>query len=273
MATKTQKDPNAMSFLDHLEVLRSHLIRSSIAILVGMIAAFIGVEYLFDGIILAPLDPHFATYSWICKFTTALGGATFCDTSWSIPLKNIQFMGEFTMHMQISLIAGIIVAFPYIIWELWRFVRPGLHERERKNGGLIIFFVAGLFFLGVLFGYYILSPLSVQFFGTYSISDTFATEATPQSYVSLVTTLTLATGLIFELPVLAYFFSSIGLLTPEWMKKYRRHAIVVVLIFAAIITPPDVYSQVLVAIPVMFLYQISIVISSRVNRRRNSRTA
>lgn len=269
MATNSKKDPNAMSFLDHLEVLRSHLIRSSIAVLVGMVAAFIGVDILFDGVILAPLDPNFATYALICDFTTALGGDTFCDTSWSIPLENIEFMGEFTMHMQISLITGIIVAFPYIIWEMWRFVKPGLHEKEKKNGGLIIFFVAGLFFLGVLFGYFLLAPLSVQFFGTYSISDTFTTTATPQSYVSLVTTLTLATGLIFELPVLAYFFSSIGLLTPDWMRKYRRHAIVVVLIFAAIITPPDVYSQVLVAIPVMLLYQVSIVISSRVNQRRN----
>lgn len=262
-----------MSFLDHLDELRKHLIRSSIAVLIGTVVAFIGTGFLFDEIIFAPLDPHFVTYGWICEITQMVGGNSFCDTNWNIPLTNIVFMGEFTMQMQASLISGIILAFPYIVWEMWRFIKPGLHERERKNGSSIIFFVALLFFLGILFGYFVLAPLSVQFFGTYDISETFSTNPTPQSYVSLITSLTLATGLIFELPVLVYFFSSIGLLTPDWMRKYRRHAIVVVLIFAAVITPPDVISQVLVAIPVMLLYQISISVSSRVNKRRNKKTA
>lgn len=272
MAAKSKKDPNAMSFLDHLEELRWHIVRSGIAVLVGAVVAFIFVDVLFDGIILAPLHADFYSYLKICELSQLAGGSSFCFDEMNIPIQSTKYTGLFMMHMNASIVAGIIIAFPYIVYELWRFIKPGLHERERKNGSIIIFFTAFLFLFGVLFGYYVLSPLSVQFFGTYQLSDMIEYRPELSSYVSLITMMTLATGLLFELPVMVYFFSSIGLLTPEWMRKYRRHAIVVVLIFAAIITPPDVLSQVLVAIPVMGLYQISIAVSARVQKRRKART-
>ncbi|KAB2807325.1 twin-arginine translocase subunit TatC [Phaeocystidibacter luteus] len=270
---KTKKDPNAMSFLDHLEELRWHLLRATIAILVGAVVAFIWTDILFDVILFGPKSPDFITYQGICWLSTQLGGDTFCFTEMPFEIINTDMAGQFSMHMWASIVAGIIIAFPYIIWEMWRFIKPGLHSNEKKNGGSTILITALLFLLGVGFGYYVISPLSVQFFGTYTVSSDVENTIRLGSYVSLVTTITLATGLLFELPVIVYFLSSLGILTPDWMRKYRRHAIVVVLVFAAVITPPDPMSQVLVAIPIMILYQISISVSSRVLRRRNAKTA
>lgn len=270
MAAKTEKDPNAMSFLDHLEELRWHLVRASIAILVGTVLAFIFKDILFDDILFAARRADFITYTTICQISQLVGGDTFCFTEMPFEIINTDMAGQFSMHMMASLVAGLILGFPYLIYEVWKFIKPGLHESERKNGFMVIFVSGLLFMLGVAFGYWVISPLSVQFFGTYTVSAEVENTIRLGSYISLVTTITLAAGVLFELPVLVYFFSSIGLLTPEWMRKYRRHAIVVVLIFAAVITPPDPMSQVMVAIPIMILYQISISVSSRVVRRKNA---
>ncbi|KAB2817233.1 MAG: twin-arginine translocase subunit TatC [Bacteroidetes bacterium] len=270
MASTSNQDKNEMSFLDHLEELRWHLVRAAIAILVFAIAAFAFKSFIFNEVIFGPKTPGFWTYEQICNLSSMMGGDTFCFDEMPFILINTEMSGQFSTHMWVSIVAGIIVAFPYVVFEMWRFVKPGLHENERKNGSKVIFFTALLFIMGVLFGYYLIAPLSVQFFGTYTVDPSVANQIRLSSYISMVTSTTLASGLLFELPVLAYFFSVIGLLTPEWMRKYRRHAVIVVLVLSAIITPPDILSQILVTVPIMILYEVSISLSSRVNKRKKA---
>lgn len=260
-----------MSFLQHLEELRWHLVRSTIAILVGAILAFVFKNIIFDVIIFGPKDANFWTYRMICELSQSMGGNTFCFSEMPFELLNTQMSGQFAMHMWVSLIAGVIIAFPYIVFEFWRFLSPGLHQHERSNTRITGFFASLLFFVGVLFGYYLITPLSVQFLGTYTVSDQVKNLIDLGSYISLVSSVTLASGLIFELPIAVYFLSKLGLLTPEWMRNYRKHALVVILIVSAIITPPDIMSQVLVTIPVMGLYEVSIHVSRLVQKKQTDK--
>ncbi|MGC6428980.1 MAG: twin-arginine translocase subunit TatC [Flavobacteriales bacterium] len=252
------------SFLDHLEVLRWHLIRSAIAIVLGAIIAFVNPHILFDQIIFASKDPSFATYQWLCWISRSLSlGDTFCILEMPFTLMNINMSGQFSTHIISSLVAGLIISFPYVFWELWRFIKPALHQGEQKFSRGIVFYTSFLFILGVLFGYYFVAPLSVQFLGNYQISAQVANQINLNSFISTVTTVCLANGLIFQLPVLVYFLSKLGLITPDFLRKYRRHALVCLLLLAAIITPPDIMSQIMVTFPLMILYEISIKISSR----------
>jgi sec-independent protein translocase protein TatC len=172
--------------------------------------------------------------------------------------------GQFTTHILASLIAGLVLGFPYLVWELWRFIKPGLSSKEIKNTRGLVFFVSILFAIGITFGYYIISPLSVNFFLTYQISDSVTSIPTLSTYISTVITVVLASGFIFELPVAVYFLTKAGIVSPELLKKYRRHFFVAALILAAIITPPDVFSQLLVCLPLVILYEISIFLSGRI---------
>ena len=258
-----------MSFLQHLEVLRWHLVRSTVAILLGASVAFLSKHILFDVIIFGPKQPDFVTYRMFCEFTTWLTGTgLMCLTEMPFEILNTKMAGQFSTHIWVSLIAGFIIAFPYVIWEVWRFVKPGLHDTEKKYSRGILFFASILFLLGVLFGYYLISPLSVQFLGTYTVSSDVTNFIDLNSFISTVSTVTLATGLIFELPIIVYFLAKLGLLTPEWMKTYRKHAFVVILVLSAIITPPDISSQVLVCLPIVGLYEISIKICARVVKKQ-----
>lgn len=264
-----KNEKGEMSFLQHLEVLRWHLVRSSLAIVIGATAAFIAKGILFDVIIFGPRQPDFWTYRMFCMASRALHtGELFCMDEMPFDLLNTKMAGQFSTHIWVSLIAGFILAFPYVMWEVWRFVKPGLHEKERKNSRWLVFFTSLLFIMGVLFGYYLIAPLSVQFLGTYTVSREVTNFIDLVSYITTVSTVTLATGLIFELPVVVYFLSKAGLLTPQWMRTYRRHAFVMILIISAIITPPDISSQVLVSLPIVLLYELSIRISARVVRRQ-----
>ncbi len=269
-----------MSFLEHLEVLRWHLVRSTAAILFFAILCFIGKGILFDVIIFGPKDPNFVTYRLFCEFSRSLGiTELFCMDEMPFAILNTRMAGQFSTHVWVSLIAGFILAFPYVLYEVWRFVKPGLHRSERKYSRGIIFFASLLFMLGVLFGYYLIVPLSVQFLGSYTVSAEVTNLIDLNSFITTVSTVTLSTGLIFELPILVYFLAKIGVITPDWMRKYRRHAFVVTLILAAIITPPDISSQVLVAFPIVLLYELSIKICARVvknqekERLRNKKAA
>ncbi len=254
-----------MSFLQHLEELRWHLVRSAAVIFIFAIVAFLNKAFLFDGLILAPKNADFPTYKFLCKLGEKFNlGDEICIRELSFTLINIDLSGQFSTHMMVSLYAGLVLAFPYVIWELWRFVKPGLHSNERKYANGIVFFTSLLFFTGVLFGYYVIVPMSVNFLGTYQVSALVANQISLGSFISTVTTLTLVTGIVFELPILVYFLTKIGVLTPEFMRNYRRHAIVVLLIISAIITPPDVTSQILVCIPLLVLYEISIFVSAYV---------
>lgn len=263
------KNRGEMSFLQHLEELRWHLVRGGAAITFFAILAFVGKGFLFDEIIFGPLDPSFFTYRGFCELTRLVGVTEiFCMDEMPFYIENFTMAGQFSIHIWVALIAGFILAFPYVLYEIWRFIKPGLHERERKHSRGIIFFASILFMLGVLFGYYLVAPLSVQFLGTYQVSAQIVNRIALASYITTVSTVTLSAGLVFELPIIVYFLSRAGLLTPQWMRTYRRHAFVVILILSAIITPPDIMSQILVGIPIVILYEISIKICARVVRRQ-----
>ncbi len=258
-------DDKEMSFLDHLEIFRWHLIRSAIAILSFAIIAFIFKDIVFDVILLGPKYTDFPTYKALCAISQYLGlEDAFCLRESPFSLMNISMSGQFSTHITTSIFAGFIVAFPYVFWEFWRFISPALHANETKMARGVVFFSSVLFLFGVLFGYYVITPLSVNFLGSYQVSNTVANQISLTSFVSTVTTVSFATGIIFELPILVYFLTKIGLLTPEFMRVYRKHAIVAILILAAIITPPDVTSQILVLLPLIVLYEISIRISVKV---------
>lgn len=251
-----------MSFLEHLGVLRGHLIRSVIAILVFTVLAFVNKGILFDEVLLASKEPDFITYRALCKLSELFHlGDVLCITEQPFILMNVDMSGQFTMHLWVAFIAGVIIAFPYFFWELWRFIKPALRNSESKYTSGLVFVVTALFMTGICFGYFVIAPLSVNFLGSYQVSDMVANQINLSSFISTVTTITFACGLIFQLPIVVYFLSSMGLLSPETMKKYRSHAIVGSLIVASIITPPDLSSQILVTLPLLVLYEMSIHIS------------
>lgn len=257
-----------MTFLEHLDAFRKHLVRSVIAILVLSIVAFVFKDILFNEIIFAPRDKTFFTNRVFCRLADILSIQPLCINQKPISLLNVDLAGQFSVHIMVSIVAGIIMAFPYLIFELWRFAKPALKPKERRYSNGMVFYVSLLFTLGVVFGYFLIVPLTLEFLGTYQISEQVVNQINIKSYISSVTTVCLATGLVFELPILVYFLSKIGMLTPEFLRKYRRHSIVVIFILSGVITPPDILSQVLVAFPILFLYEISIKISKRVNRKK-----
>lgn len=263
----TGKDENEMSFLDHLEVLRWHLIRSTLAVVIVGIVAFIAKDFIFDTILFGPKKAEFPTYQFFCQISRSLGlDESFCDGP-DFRIQSRQMAGQFSAHIWTSIWAGFILAFPYILWEVWRFISPGLYENERKNSRGFILIASLLFFIGVLFGYYVISPLSINFLANYKVSQEVFNDIDLASYISTVRSSVIACGLIFELPILMYFLTKIGLVTPEFLRKYRKISIVVVLILSAVITPPDVASQIIVAIPILLLYELSIYISKIVLKR------
>lgn len=267
-----KKSIDEMSFLDHLEDLRWHLIRATLAILVGGIVAFLMSDFLFDTIIFGPKKMTFPTYQWLCKMSQFIGiDTTFCLDEFPFRIQNRTMAGQFSAHIWTAITAGFVIAFPYIIYQLWSFISPGLHVNERRHSRGFIIISSFLFFIGVLFGYYIVTPLSINFLGTYMVSAEISNEIDLSSYISLVRSSALASGLIFELPILVYFLTKIGLITPQILKKYRKFALVLVLILSAIITPPDIASQVIVAIPILILYQVSIYISKVVVKNQNKK--
>jgi len=266
-----KKQEVEMSFLEHLEVLRWHLIRAFGSIFIFAIIAFINKEFIFDKLIMAPKLPTFWTNRMFARMADWMGTDSLRINSHELHLINISMAGQFSTHIWTSIIAGLILASPYVIWEFWRFIKPALYETERRHSTGAVFYMTFLFVSGVLFGYYLIAPLSIDFLGSYSISSEVTNEINVLSYIGTVTTVTLATGVVFELPVFVYFLSRIGVLTPAFMKKYRRHAYIILLTLSAIITPPDVFSQILVCIPLVILYEVGIVISKRV--RKNAEEA
>ena len=262
---EAQKNPNEMSFLDHLEVLRWHLIRSTVAIvLIGMVA-FLMKDFIFDTVIFGPKKMSFPTYRLFCDIATRMGlESAFCADSLPFTIQNRTMAGQFSAHIWTSIWAGFIIGFPYLLYEMWKFISPGLYENERKNSRGFILIASLLFFMGVLFGYYVVAPLSINFLGTYQVSKEVLNEIDISSFISTVRASVIACGIMFELPIIIYFLTKVGLVTPEILTKYRKIAMVLVLILSAIITPPDVASQIIVAVPVLILYQLSIFISGRV---------
>jgi sec-independent protein translocase protein TatC len=257
-----------MSFLEHLEELRWHVIRSLAAVVIFMIGAFVMAPWVFENIIFAPARVDFPTFKWLCKLGDLIGSETLCVKDIPFKVQSRNMTGQFTMHLMSSFILGLIVAFPYVVWEVWRFIKPGLQVKERKYSRGAVAAVSFLFFSGVMFGYYIIAPWMVYFLANYSISDMIVNEFDITSYVSTVVMLVLGSGLLFQLPVVIYFLTKIGIVTPEFLRKYRKHSIVIILIVAAIVTPPDLLSQTLITIPLYLLFEISILISASVAKRK-----
>ncbi|MBI9054045.1 MAG: twin-arginine translocase subunit TatC [Bacteroidales bacterium] len=255
---------NNMSFIDHLEELRWHLIRAFSVIFIIAIAAFIFNDIVFDKIILAPKNPDFYTNKLLCQLGSLVDIPKLCINTKPFQIISIKMAGQFTMHITTSIFAGIILGFPYLFWEFWRFIKPALYEKEVKHSRGAVTISSFLFLLGVLFGYFVIAPLSVHFLGSYSISEEVLNQINLKSYIGTITSVTLASGITFELPVLIFFLSKTGLVTPDFLKKYRRHAIIVILILAATITPPDIFSLILVTFPLLILYEVGIIISRKV---------
>ncbi|PQB03904.1 twin-arginine translocase subunit TatC [Aureitalea marina] len=273
MTDSAQNQEKEMSFLDHLEELRWHLIRSTLAVVILATIAFMFKEFIFDVILFGPKKADFPTYRLLCKSAQMLGLDSFCFNELPFRVQSRTMAGQFSAHIWTSITAGFILAFPYVLYEFWKFVSPGLHQNERKTARGFILVASLLFFLGVLFGYYVVTPLSMNFLGSYQVSDQVFNDFDLSSYIGLVRACALSSGLIFELPIVIYFLTKIGIVTPEILKKYRKFALVGVLILSAIITPPDIASQIIVAIPVIILYEISILISRRVIKRQERKAA
>ncbi len=275
MATKrTEIDPEPeMSFLDHLEELRWHILRSLVAIVILAIIAFIFHNFIFDKVIFAPRNPEFWTNQQLCALGEFLQVPTLCINSTPFKVINITMAGQFSTHIIVSLVLGVIIAFPYIFAEFWNFIKPALYEKERKSSRGAIFFTSLLFILGVLFGYYLIVPLSVHFLGSYNVSSQVENTINISSYISTITSVVLAGGVIFELPILVFFLAKAGIVSPVFLKKYRKHSIVIILALSAIITPPDVFSQILVCLPLFILYEVGIIIAKRVEKNKLKQNA
>ena len=268
MAEK-EKDDAKMSFLGHLEELRWRLFRMAIAVVVLASVVFVYTKELVGPIYIQMADADFVTYKMLCNLGKMLGmGYDLCTSSIPLSLQSTGVTSQFGTNLYFAIVSGIVVAFPYISWNIWKFVKPALHEKEQKAARGFIGYSSMLFILGIAFGYFIISPLCIKFFGEWTMHDDIHNNFTISSYMTIITTTTFFTALIFQLPIVAFILAKAGLVTPAFLKKYRKHAIVVVLILSAIITPPDILSQIIVAIPIAILYEISIVVARRVEKKR-----
>ncbi len=258
-----------MSFLDHLEELRWHIIRAVGSIFLFALIAFIFIKDIFNAVILAPARPNFWTYRQMCKLSDATGYVDLCVKKLDFTLQALGVSDQFTMAITTSLIIGLCFAFPYAFWEVWRFISPGLKVTEKKAARGAVFYVSLLFLMGLFFGYYIVSPLAINFLANYQITPEIKNQFDITSYIGILATLSMGCALVFQMPMVAYVLSKVGVLTPRFMRTFRKHAWIVILIVAGIITPsPDIYSQILVALPLAGLYEVSILVSASIERAR-----
>jgi len=261
-----------MSFFDHIDVLRKHLLRALLVIVIFTASAFWFYDFIFNTVIMGPKSPDFWTYRMMCKLVAAFPslGSDFCITEIKGKIINTEMAGQFTLQINSCIMTGIIFGIPYLLFELWLFIKPALHEKERKSASGFVFFASLLFLIGIMFGYFIICPLSINFLTNFSVSPMIENTFTIDSYLSSVATLTIGTGIIFELPVVIYILSLFGIMTPAFMRASRRYAVVVILIIAAVVTPtPDMMTMLVVAFPLFLLYELSIFISAGIERKKN----
>jgi len=268
---KRNSDGGTMAFTDHIEALRWHIVRALIAIILVSIVVFFKIEWIFTHIILGPASNDFISYKWLNELGTAMHIDALKMDSLKIRFQNNQLSGQFMMSFSSSFMIGFIIAFPYVFWEFWRFIKPALKENELKHARGVVFWSSLLFFAGVLFSYFLIAPFTINFFANYQLSPQFENIITIEDYYENMSDLIFGLGLVFELPVVVYFLSKVGILTPALMKEYRRYAIVIILVLAAVITPPDWFSIFLVAIPLIMLYEASIIISARILKDKNKK--
>lgn len=261
-----------MSFFDHIDVLRKHLLRVAAVIIVLTLGAFYFTDFIFNEIIMGPKNPDFWTYRMMCKLVAAYPsiGPEFCITKIDAKIINTEMAGQFTLQLNSCVMVGIILGIPYLLFELWLFVKPALHENERKSASGFVIFASTLFFMGILFGYYLICPLSINFLTNFTVSPDIENTFTIDSYLSSVMTLTLGAGVIFQLPVIIYILSKLGIMTPAFMRASRRYSTVLILIVAAVVTPTaDPYTMLIVAMPLFLLYELSIYISANIEKKKN----
>lgn len=259
-----------MNFWEHLEELRWNIIRSVIAIMLFTIAAFFCRTILFDIILLAPSTPDFIVNRLLCQLADVINSPGLCMENLNIKIINLTLSGQFVMHMYMSLMFGLVIAFPYVLWEIWRFIKPALLPVEKANSRGAVFTATLLFYFGVFFSYFLIVPLTINFLGNYTVSSMVENTISMRSYVNTVISLSFAVGLVFELPIVVFFLTRIGVLTPELMKRGRKISLVIILSVAAVITPGDIFSMIMVAIPLYVLYEVSIGISRRVYKKREN---
>jgi len=267
---KTKKNApkeKVMTFWDHLDELRWHIMRSLIAVVILAIVAFVNRTIIFDYIILAPSSSNFITNRVLCQIGEYLSISALCVKEMKLQIISIKMSGQFLTHMYISVVAGFIMAFPYVLWEIWRFIKPAMKESEQKYSSGGVFISSVLFISGILFSYFIIVPLTVNFLGSYQVSASVYNQISLSSYINTVVSVTFSVGLVFELPIMVYFLTKIGILTPDFMKKNRKYMYVIMLVVAAIITPPDMFSQILVVMPLIVLYEFSIGVSNRIYKK------
>ncbi len=264
------REEKNMTFLEHLEELRWHLMRSILAIVIFSIGAIVFHRFIFDKVIFGILDENFPLYRAFCKLSYWLYDSDkICFNTIELNTQNLEVSGQFIYLMVVSFTVGLILAAPYILWEFWRFLKPALKPKEQKNTTGIVLATSLLFLTGVAFGYYVLAPLSINFFVNFQLTDKITNEFTMQSFISFVSTLTLASGIVFELPLIVFFLAKLGIISSDFLKKYRKHAVIVILILASIITPPHLMSQILLTIPVYFLYEVGIFIARRIETKES----
>ncbi len=249
-----------MTFLGHLEELRWRLVRIAIAIVVVSTVLWFYQEWIMENLFLSMKDPEFISFRLICEYLNVCVGEV------PVEFQSMTVSGQFSYALMTSIMGGIVLSFPFIFYQIWRFVKPGLKKNEQTVAKGIVVYVSLLFFLGISFGYFIVAPLCIQFFGSYQISTLIENKFTINSYMSTILSTVFYSGLLFLLPVVSYIFTKLGVVTPEFLRKYRKHAIVGILILAAVITPPDLISQVIVSIPIILLYETGIIVSSRVEK-------
>jgi len=263
-----KQNEGEMSFWDHLGELRSHIIKSLLSVVVFAIVAFIFKDFVFDSIILAPKEADFITNRLLCQLGRLIDVEYFCIQDFALNIININMAGQFMTHLYISFMTGVILAAPYIIYQFWKFIEPALYEHEKKNTSTTVIVSSALFLTGVAFSYFLIVPLALNFFGSYHVSAQVANQIALGSYISMVVSVTFSIGVVFELPVIIFFLAKADLISIEFLKKNRKYMLVIVLIMSAIITPPDVFSQIMVTVPLMILYEFSILVAKRANNNK-----
>ena len=260
-----------MSFFEHLDELRSHLFKSAIAVALGAIIVAVCNNFIVKKILLGPAHRDFVTYTYLCKISNHLGlGNKLCMSPVSVKMQSNTVAGQFGIYFNIILMGGFVIAFPYVFWQFWKFTRPALNKKELNNTRGVIFWVSVLFFLGVLFGYFIIAPYTINFFSKFSLDDSIENIWTIASYFNTIVPLILGAGLAFQLPLVLFFLAKVGVVSAKYLRSVRRYAILIMLIVSGIITPPDMLSQIVCTIPLVILYEISILLCVKVEKKNNN---
>lgn len=258
-----------MSFWEHIDVLRKHIFRSAIAVVIGGVVIAIYNKFIIRNVLMGPTHPDFPTYAYLCKLGKTLGmGNDLCLTNIKVKMQSNAVAGQFNVFLNIVLIGGLIAAFPYVFWQFWRFIKPALKKNELNKTRGVIFWVSALFFIGILFGYFVVAPYTIYFFANFSLDENIENFWTIASYFNTMMPLVLGSGLAFQLPLVLYFLAKIDVVSSSFLKKYRKHSILIITIVTSIITPPDILSTVICSIPLILLYEISILLCIRVERKK-----